>query len=264
MSETKRDDRERGVVTIDLIVRGMLMDLGESESRYEQFRHWILEGYKDFRFDMAQEIKTVKLSLTAWKACQLPIDYVDWVKIGVINSAGAITLFTHDDRINIHHEDEDGYPEDVTSTETLPLPSIPAVSTQELPLWGMDGGGTGQLYGLVAKSNGVGYYKFNPQRREIQFAPSIKSDTEVYLEYISDGIEPCTKTVVNTMAAKLLKLYGHWQRVKYAKSSNMAQIQMMKKDYEVEYNKVQDRLCKITVEDVLDCARDGYRLTPWI
>jgi hypothetical protein len=264
MPEVKRDDRARGVVTLDSIIRSALFDLGESESRYEQFRHFAIEGYRDFHFDLAAEIKTVKLSLTDWKAVTLPIDYVDWVKIGVINSAGAITLFTHDDRINIHHEDEDGYPEAVTSTETLPLPSTPATTTQELPLWGSGDGSSGQLFGLVAKSNGVGYYKFNPQRREIQFAPSIKSDTEVYLEYISDGINPCEKTVVNVMAAKLIKFYIHWQRVKFAKSSNMAQIQMHRKDYEVEYGRVQDRLCKITVEDVLDCARDGYRLTPYM
>ena len=258
MPEVKRDDRMRGVVTLDSIVRSALMDLGENESRYEQFRHFAIAGYREFHWDLAQEIKTAKLELTAWKACQLPIDYVDWVKIGYVNSAGAIVLFTHDDRIPIHHDDEDGYPESITSTETLPEPST-TTSEQQLPLW--DSGG---LFGLVAKSNGAGYYKFNPQRREIQFAPSIKSDTVVYLEYISDGVNPCEKTVVNLMAAKLIQLYIHWQRVKFAKSSNLGQIAMAKKDYEVEYNRVQDRLNKITVEDVLECARNGYRLTPYM
>jgi hypothetical protein len=263
MPEVKRDDRQRGVVTIDSIVRSALMDLGENESRYEQFRHWGLEGFRDFHFDMASEIKTVKLDLTAWKADELPIDYVDWVKIGYINSAGAIVLFTHDDRIDIHHDDEDGYPEDVTSTETLPEPTVSS-NSQELPLWDNGGGDLGKLFGLVAKSNGAGYYKFNPQRREIQFAPSIKSDTVVYLEYISDGIDPCEQTVVNLMAAKLIKLYIHWQRVKFAKSSNLGQIEMAKRDYQTEYGRVQDRLCKITVEDVLECARNGYRLAPYL
>jgi hypothetical protein len=264
MPEVKRDDRQRGVVTLDSIVRSALMDLGENESRYEQFRHWAIAGYREFHFDLAQEIKTVKLTLSAWKAVELPIDYVDWVKIGYVNSAGAIVLFTHDDRINIHHEDEDGYPEDVTSTETLPEPTD-SLSDQQMPFWGFGGeGDAGKLFGLVSKSNGAGYYKFNPQRREIQFAPSIKSDTVVYLEYISDGINPCESTVVNLMAARLIQLFIHWQRVKFAKSSNMAQIAMAKQDYQNEYNRVQDRLCKITVEDVLECARNGYRLTPYM
>ena len=261
MAETKRDDRQRGIVTLDSIVRSALMDLGENESRYEVFRHWAIEGFRDWHFDIASEIKTVKLTLTDWKAVEIPIDYVDWVKIGVLNSDGRIMLFTHDDRIDIHHEDEDGYPEDVTSTETLPEPTVDS-NVDELALWNY--GDSGQLFGLVAKSNSVGYYKFNPQRREIQFAPSIKSDTEIYLEYISDGIDPCEKTVVNVYAAKLIRLYIHWQRVKYAKSSNAGQIEMARRDYYTEHRVVQHRLSPVTVEDVIEASRNGYRLSPYI
>lgn len=261
MSEIVQPDKLRGIVTLDSVVRSALMDLGLGLERYEVFKHWAIEGFRDWHFGLSQEIKTAKLELTAWKSIEIPVDYVDWVKIGVLNSDGRIMLFTHDDRIGIHHEDTDGYPEDVTSTETLPEPTVDA-NVDELPLWNY--GDSGQLFGLVAKSNSVGYYKFNPQRREIQFAPSIKSDTVVYLEYISDGIDPCAKTVVNVYAAKLLKLYIHWQRVKFARSSSMAEKEMARRDYYVEHGVVQSRLSPVTVEDVLEASRNGYRLTPYI
>jgi hypothetical protein len=35
-----------------------------------------------------------------------------------------------------------------------------------------------------------------------------------------------------------------------------------KDDYWVEYNKVRDRINPITVDDVLEAARNGYKLTP--
>jgi hypothetical protein len=49
-------------------------------------------------------------------------------------------------------------------------------------------------------------------------------------------------------------------RLNYAKSSTIAEKEEAKRMYYVEYGKVQNRLNPITVADVLECARDGYRL----
>lgn len=262
---TTRTGKQYGFTTLDACVRGALMDIGAGLERYEQMKHYGIDIIREFKFDMAQEVKTVALELTAWKAITLPDDYVDWAMIGV-NINGAIRVLTHDDRIPFPTEDEqeDGYPPDIASLETLPETRDGNVlNTETLSFWnyGEDPGG---LFGLVAKDNGTGYFRLNRERKEIQFAPSIKSDTVVYLEYIADAISVCEKTVINLYAAKLVRLYIHWQRVKYQKSSSLAEILMHKKDYENEYDKVHTRLQKITVEDVLECARDGYRLTPWI
>lgn len=265
MSQIIEQDKVRGIVTLDSIVRSALMDINASMSRYEQLKHYAIEGFREFHFDMSQEIKTIQLELTAWKSAELPVDYVDFVMIGcVINNQ--IRVFTHDNRIPIFQEDTDGYPEDLASLETLPETSDNQSdgTLETLAFWNGGRGTAGQMYGLVTKSNGNGYYKFNRERREIQFAPSIKSDTTIYLEYISDGYSPCEKTVVNIYAAKLIRLYIHWQRIEYAKSSNMAEKMRAKDLYDKEYQKVHGRLNPITVEDVLECARDGYALGPWI
>lgn len=263
MSQIIQEDKQRGIVTLDSVVRSALMDVDAGMERYEKFRHWAIEGFRDFHYDLAQEIKTAKLELTAWKSVELPIDYVDFVMIGVVIN-DTIRVFTQDNRIPIHHEDEDGYPEDIASLETLPETVDTSNLPETLEFWNGGNTSTGQLYGLVAKSNGNGYYKFNPQRREIQFSPSIKSGTEIYLEYISDGYDPCEKTVVNIYAAKLLKLYIHWQRHEFTKSSTQADKERAKDNYWKEFYRVQSRLNPLTVEDVLECAREGYKLTPWM
>lgn len=261
MSQITEETRQTGVVTLDSCIRSAIMDIGAGMERYEQFKHWAIEGFRDFHFDLAQEVKTTVLTLSAWKAADIPIDMVDWVMIGVVVD-NKIRVFTHDDRISIYRpdEDEDGVTDPLVSTEEVVTPS-------SIPYWFWNnrtqmGENTGQMYGATVKDNGVGYFKINTERREIQFDPSVDGDTEIYLEYISDGINPNEKTMVNIYAAKLIKLYIHWQRHRFAKSSNRAQVADAKDDYWKEHFKVQNRIQKITVEDVLASARNAYRLTP--
>lgn len=258
MSEITEGNRLRGFVTLDSIVRSALMDIGESLSRYEQFKHFAIEGYRDFNFDLAAEIKTAYLPLTPWKALELPIDYVDFVMIGV-NTNGDIRVFTNDDRIALPDEAIiDGDPDAATEEGDLPLET----TGQRVHFYNVNSRGedAGQLYGLLVKNNGVGYWKMNPERREIQFSPHVNANTTIYLEYISDGINPCEKTVVNIYAAKLIKLYIHWQRHSFAKSSTHADKREAKDNYWNEFYKVQNRIQKITAADVLEVARDGYKL----
>lgn len=261
MSELVQPNKQRGVVTLDSCVRSYLMDLGAGLERYEQGKHWAIECYRELHFDLIQEIKTVQLDLTAWKAIQTPVDYVDFVMLGVVVN-NQIRCFTNDNRISLYHPDEDvdGSPDARTGDDSLPVTDT---TNSRLWFWGsinQFGEDAGQLYGLTVKGNGQGYYKWNSERREFQFSPAIDGDTKVYMEYISDGINPCEATVVHLYIARLIKLYIHWQRLKYAKSSPLWQIREAKSDYYTEFNKVQGRINKITVEDVLECARDGYRL----
>lgn len=262
MSEIIQQSRKRGFVTLDSIVRSALMDLGESLHRYEQFKHFAISGYRAFNFDMAQSVKTVQLDLTAWKSAETPVDYVDWVMVGFLVD-NKIRAFTNDERISLYQPDEDGdgFPDErTTGDDTSPITDD---TNSRIWFWsGLNqyGEDTGQLYGLTTKFNGNGYFKWNSERREFQFDVCVNADTKIYLEYITDGFDPNEATVVNLYAADLIRLYIHWQRLKYAKSSPLWQIREAKDDYYTEFRKVQGRIQKITVEDVLDCARDGYRL----
>jgi hypothetical protein len=255
MAEIVQQNRVRGVVTLDSIIRSALMDIGAGMERYEQFKHWSIEGHRMFFFDHAKEIKTVKLPLTAWKAIELPIDYVDYAMIGVVVD-NEIQVFTNDNRISLYHADEDpldGDPDERTATTT-------EASTYHFYNITSRGEDSGQLYGLTVKDNGVGYFKMNRERREIQFSPHVDGDTQIYLEYISDSYDPCETTMVNVYAARLIKLFIHWQRHEFSKSSTGMERERAKDMYDKELFKVQSRLSEITVADVLEAARDGYRL----
>lgn len=237
------------------------MDISAGMERFEQFKHFAIEGLRELHMDLLQEVKTVKLPLTSWKAIELPVDFVDWAILGVVVN-NSIQCFTNDERISLFREDadEDGVIDALVAPVEHPVGDVLGDRLYFLNQYNSNGEYTGQLYGLTVKDNGQGYYKMNKERREIQFSPNIDGSTMIYMEYISDGYNPQVSTVVNVYAAKLVKLYIHWMRLNYAKSSTIAEKEEAKRMYYTEYGKVQNRLNPITVADVLECARDGYRL----
>jgi len=261
MSTTKQGEGSvRGFVSIDEIVKSYLMDIGAGMERYEQGKHWVLECYRSFNFDLDTIVKTVTLSLTAWKAVSLPSDYIDYVMIGV-EFDKQIRLFTNDRRISLFQADNvppNGDPAPRIGSNSLPDPS----DISRFFFYNYDGRGmdTGKLFGLSVKTNGIGEFKINSQRREIQFNLSLTSTTQIYLEYVSDGINPSEKICVNIYAAKLLKLYAHWMRHTFAKSSTIAEKQMAEKMYYQEYWMVQNRLFPLRAEDIMEIQRDSYKL----
>jgi len=261
MSLLVEPDRQRGFQSLDQCIRSAIMDISAGLERYEQFKHWAIEGYRELHFDLIQEVKTVQLPLTAWKAVEWPVDFVDWAMIGVVINNN-IQCFTNDERISLFREDadEDGVIDELVAPAELPVGDVPTDRLWFYNQLNSNGEYKGGAFGLTVKSNGVGYYKMNRERKEIQFSPTVDSDTLIYLEYISDGYNPKVSTTVNMYAAKLVKLYIHWMRLNYSVSATIAQKEEAKRMYYVEYGKVQNRLNPITVADVLECARDGYRL----
>lgn len=260
MSQTKQGGKQRGFVSLDECIKNALMDIGETMHRYEQFKKWGLDTYKSFNFDLDAVVKTVQLSLTPWKAVTLPDDYVDFVRIGV-EFDKQIRLFTNDPRISLYLPDNtppDGDPAPRVGSNSLPDPS----DISRFFFYNYDGRGmdTGKLFGLSVKTNGIGEYKINKERGEIQFNLSLTSTTPIYLEYISTGINPTEKICVNIYAGKLIELGIHRWRHYFSRSSNMAEKQLAEKIYWQEFYAVQNRLFPLRAEDVMEVQRDAYKL----
>jgi hypothetical protein len=262
MGAIVKDGKQRGVVTLDSIVRGYLMDLGVGLERYEQGLHWAIDCNRDFRMDVSREIKTVELPLTSWKAVEMPDDYITYVLIG-IRKNGRLYIFSNDKEIPLFFDKNE---------EQVPLPNeelyndegeIDVIPDRLFRIQSLNGYGEdqGRLFGLGAKSNGVGYFRINHERREIQLNPLMDAGT-VYLEYIADGYSPCSNTLVPITAAKLHRLYIHWQRLKFSKASNNGERAQAEKEYWDEFRRVNERMDDTTIADIVEAAIDGYSGSP--
>lgn len=257
---------------IDIVVRGVCMDLDEGLERYEQYLHWALEAHKDWHLDQAKEVKTVELDLTSYKAVILPDDYVDWTKIG-IRCGNTILTFTHDENMPFAKDQDEDNIIDVDKNclnfDVSNLSVVESSGTGLNPfgyyyynLLNAKGQDYGKIYGLEAKDNYLGYFRINKEREEIQFRSSVTNLKTIYLEYIGNGYTPCGESFVNPYASKMIKLYVHWMRKEYSKTSASWEVVRAEKNYWQEFEKVQYRLFDLSVEDILETWRDSYTQLP--
>lgn len=256
-----RDNKKWG--TLIEAASAALMDIGETDARLEQFLHWAMEGARDWQIDMAKEIKTEKLKMTSHKSIILPDDYIDWVKVG-IKCGDTVKTFVHDTTIATDFDCKEG--EKLPNSECADR-NVWDLDTDSIPyLFHNYQGGISDrpLYGLGFKDNGLGYFKEHRETGEIQFRSVVPKNSDILLEYISDGWNPEKETVVNPLAFKLIKLYVHWQNKLYNSNTPRSHVAEAERLYWDEFDRVSYRMLDLTIEDVQDVARQAFVATPQI
>jgi hypothetical protein len=255
--------------TIGYIVNSVCIDLGEGKQRGEQYLKWAIDEANRFHFDHAKEVKTVDVTLTTWKAIQLPIDCVDWIKIGVQFDNRLLAFVnkrspTMNDNLAIHHQ---------VNTNGFPINNTDPVydgSAYNYPFINYCGdyyrgkghfyNGSGQLFGLAVKDNGFGYFteNRNGDRRELQLRTTVQSNTPCVLEYLSDGWNPSEETLIHPYAVERIEAGIHYRRLKH---DNKPGVDLAWRDYLLACDRLTDRQWNYTVEDILEAMNQGYVLT---
>lgn len=235
-----------------------LMDIGESTHRMDQFIKWGLDAARDWHFDMSREVKAVKLQLNSYKAVDLPEDFVDLVRIGY-KDGNMIRLFDSDPGISMINDCEDG-----EVIENVPDMFIDNVTDIDDYFLDYMLGDDGKNFGLQYKHNGLGYFKLIREAGQIQFRSTNSTITEIYIEYISDGWDPCNETLLHPYAFKLVQLYMHWQNLRFKNNRGLGDVAYAEQQYWNEHSRVQARMFDLSIEDILDSHRQAYSLSPKI
>lgn len=260
MADVDKQKKAYGFMTLDQIVRGAIADLGAGLERYEQFLKWGKDCYRMFKMDMAREIKTVELPIKAWKAIEWPEDYVMWTAIG-IRKNGRVYVFSNDSELPLYFDtDDEGEPEanvepDFIDDENIDITSDRIYIFRNFNSFGED---QGRIFGLKAKSNGIGYFRVNRERREIQLNPVMADSGVAYMEYVASSHNPCSQTIVPEYAVQMHEDFIHWKRLKFAKSSSMGEVRDAKDDFYAEARRVAQRIDDTTIADIVEAAVDGY------
>lgn len=252
--------------TIDEIVMEVIADLGESGThKYDQYLNYALRGAREWHYDSAQEIKTVRLPMLSYNAIDWPEDYVDWCKIGIQVGERVKTLGVNDESLALYFEngnDECGNP----------IPNAPVADTLPSDLNGyggyyyynyfnQHGENEGKLFGYGGGGqNPNGTWKLNRERKQFQFDACINT-TYIYLEYISDGFTPCGSSVINKYAANMLRKYIHWQKSVFKEGAASGNSQKWESEYYTEYARSRGRVFSISISEILDATRANYKLS---
>lgn len=250
----------RDFYKVSAIVDQFLIDNDLPNGFFPKALSWALRGLREIKLDVCGDVKTELLDVTERKTVVLPDDFVDWVKVGIRAGQYVIVVGVNSD-LN-------------TLPRTASSPSIAGLMSQHMPN-GIDFSqyqgydfynfNDGPLYGVGQGLPSKGYFKYHDDGNCKQLLMDYDFGiSQVYLEYITDGLSSCGgDTVVNPYLFDycLKFIQCQYELRNNPKATNWSKSEAERDVFWAE-KKVRARNNRITPQDILNITRQEARLTP--
>lgn len=247
--------------TLSAAAYSCLEDIQENQSRFAHFLHLAMEGFRELNFDFTIDVRAVILPMTAAKQVEWPCDMVDWIKVG-FQCGNSIKVLTKDNNTaKTFNKDANCFPEENTACPDMAVATGDAL----VPFYGFyDNYGVSmdKLFGVALQYNYLGYFSEDEYSRVFNFKDLVQGFSEVYLEYITDGIDPTGYTVIPPYAFMVVKNYVHWKRKLYDSKFGDGERREAERIYNNSKDDYIDRILDLTIDDIKEGLRAGYRMTP--
>jgi len=86
-------------ITLDSVINDYLNESEQSNSKYFKIWHIAFRGLEDLGLDFFYMVKTAKLPVNSNLTVNIPADYLNWTKVGVLNSVGEIIPLYYNDKL---------------------------------------------------------------------------------------------------------------------------------------------------------------------
>lgn len=244
-------------------------------------RNFALRGIREFGFDVTSRIRSIKLSIESNNTVTLPDDYVDIVKVGIVDSEGILRPMGQNKNINYSQKirlsdagtetetDSNGGPlnieanlikdrdDDKTSTQSGSSDS--GRFDNYLFENYLYQGGVGRMYGVGGGAR-VGDYRVNLDQNRLEIETNA-GNSEVVLEYIADEARS-TNPVIHVYAEEALRSYVYYKLCERKSNVPSNEKGRARSEYYNERRKAKARLGNFTKDEALRVIRKNFKLAP--
>lgn len=246
---------------LSAVVDQWLIDNDLNDGWFPKGLSWVKFGLREIRLDVCQDVKTVLLDVTDRKTAKLPQDFIDWTKIAIRVGQYAVTLGLNEELNTLNR---------TTTSQT-----VAGLLSQHMPN-GLEFNqyagfqffnfGTNNIFGIGSGLPSKGYFKVhNTGECKELLIDYDYGFSQIYVEYISDGLDPCTETIVHPYEVDYLIKY---MDMKYEKKNNPKatnfSIQETERDVFWAEKKLRARRNPLDPQTVINISRAEIRLTPHI
>ena len=260
MPDSRENKKPPGFVPLSEIVYSALMDISETEARYEQFLHWGIKAYKELNTEGHFGVRHKELDINDFNAVKIPEDCIDWTVIG-IQEGTEMRAFTKNINMSLNWQtlDERGVLE-----PSLNETDESGYSYYFYGTYTLKGEDPGKRFGMKLKNNSAGYYREDRDEGVIYLRENTeRASCRVYLEYISDNRNFDGVIMVHSNAQPVIESYIHWKDCHFSSNPNKLRTADMKKlVYDDEYQKYVAKMSDWSIEDIEEVLFDAYSPTP--
>lgn len=245
-------------------------------------RNFALRGIRELGFDVSKRIKSLKLSInSANDTVALPDDFVDLIKIGVVDDDGLLYVFGQNKNLNYSRAYSTG--NTTTDSAAGPLNIDDNIILDREDSKSATGGVTtdgsevtnefdsyifrnyvynnslGRLYG-IGGGHLQGEYRLNLDQERIEISTS-SGLTEVVIEYIADESRS-TNPLVHVYLEEALRAYMYYKLVERKSTVPANEKARARSEYYNERRKANARMSNFTKEEALKVIRKNFKQAP--
>jgi len=255
-------------------------------------RNIALRGIREFGFDVSSRVRSLKRTVdTSNNTVQLPDDYVDLVKLGVVGEDGVLHVLGQNKNINysqrIQQIDTDDPPDGIVDSDTSstsnsgtgPLDiEVNRILNREDSKGSTSGtdstdndfdyyvfqnylyqGGLGRLYG-VGGGHLRGEYRLNLDQNRIEIDTE-SGVAEVVIEYIADEARS-TNPVIHVYIEEALRCFMYYKLCERKSTVPANEKMRARAEYYNERRKAKARLGNFTKDEALKTIRKNFKQAP--
>jgi len=268
-------------VKLSEIIRDFIITLDgddyASNASDTAIRNFALRGIREIGFDLGKKVKSLKSTVQSNNTINLPEDFVDLIKIGIVDSEGILRVFGENKNINysrkttspnvatdsalgpLNIQDNfiDNREDDKTATENS------GGSDNDFGQYVFENyiyqGGVGRLYG-AGGGHLAGEYRLNLDQDRIEIETN--SDiTDVVIEYVADEARS-TDPEVHVYAEEALRCYMYYKIIERKSSVPANEKARARAEFYNERRKANARLSNFTKDEALKTIRKNFMQAP--
>lgn len=266
----------RDTVSIDQIVNDFMLSLdGDDYANNANgmlMRNYALRGIREMNFDIQKKIKSLKLTVnTVNDTVQLPDDYVDYTKIGIVGADGLIYVFgenknqaapmkykTDSAGNNIDSNNDGVFDRQDAKGESGGRASASDYESYSFRNFLYEGN-IGRAYGMGGGKYS-GEFRINNEQNRIELY-STSGYSEIVIEYIADEARSENPSI-HLYAENALRSYMYYRLIERKANVPMGEKQRARQEYYNERRLANSRLKSFTKEEAFKTIRKNFKQSP--
>jgi len=268
-------------VKLSQIIRDFIITLDgddyASNASDSAIRNFALRGIREIGFDLGKKIKSLKIPIESNDTVLLPDDFVDLLKVGVVDDNGIVRVFGNNKNINYSRKfssspvpnDFENSPLNISSNaikdreDDKTATGTSTGSDNDFGQYVFENyiyqGGAGRLYG-AGGGHLAGEYRLNLDQDRIEVETN-SGYSEVVIEYVADEAR-AGDPEVHVYAEEALRSYMYYKIIERKSSVPANEKSRARAEYYNERRKANARLSNFTKEEALKTIRKNFMQAP--
>lgn len=266
----------RNFITIDEIVTDFMIGISPDDyiatATRTQVRNFALDAARSHGFDISKKVQSLVMPINKELMCvELPDDFTDWTKIGIIGTDGLVYVFGENKNLNAamrYVSDNTGHPVDSNGDGVFDRESAKVVAGQA---FGLDTNesfifrnfilrdSVGSLYG-IGGGQYAGEFRVNYELNRIELATTVGVD-EVVIEYIADEALSSNPSV-HIYTVEAVNSYIYFKIIEKKAGVPNVEKARARSQYYNDRRIANARMKSFTKEEALKTIRKNFKQSP--